>query len=92
MIVRIGTIPEYKTWRARLARWLRGMANQCDRATVVILATDNAGLKAQCIQGCTRMFLQAQAMEFAQEHADDIRSMEMAQALQEWEPGRREMQ
>lgn len=92
MIIRIGTIPEYVTIRARLARWLRLLANRLDRATVLILATDNAGLKSQCVHGCTRMFLQAQAMQFEAEHADDIRSMEMAHALQEWEPERRDLQ
>lgn len=92
MIIRIGTIPEYTTFRSRAAAWLRRMANRLDRATVIILASDNAGLKAQCVQGCTRMFLQAQAIEFANEHADDIRAMEMAHALQEWEPERRDLQ
>lgn len=92
MIIRIGTTPEYSTWRARLARWLRLAANRVDHATVVILASDNARLKAQCVDGCARMFLQEQAYEMMQEHADEIRSMEMAHALEEWEPGRRELQ
>lgn len=86
MIIRIGTIPEIWTWRGRVARWLRYWASRADRATVIVLASDNAGLKMQCVHGCTRLFLQAQAYEFAREHADDIRTMEYAQALQEWEP------
>lgn len=86
MIFRIGTIPEYYSWRAQLARWLRILANRLDAATVVILASDNAGLKAQCVQGCVRMFVQAQAVDLAREHAEEIARMEMEQALAEWEP------
>jgi hypothetical protein len=86
MIIRIGTIPEYQTWRARLARWLRRGANRIDHATVLILASDNARLKAQCVQGCTRLFLQEQAEEFMREHADEIDRVNLAEALKEWEP------
>lgn len=92
MIYRIGIFPEYTSWRARLARWLRIAANRLDQATVVILASENVGLKAQCVQGCVRMFLQAQAHEMAEQHAAEIAEMEMRQALAEWEPDERRAQ
>lgn len=92
MIIRIGTTPEYTTWRARLARWLRLAANRVDHATVVILASDNARLKAQCVDGCARMFLQEQAYEMMQEHADEIEKMNLTAALQEWDPEGERMQ
>lgn len=92
MIIRIGTIPEYTTWRARLARWLRLQANRLDRATVLVLASDNARLKAMCVHGCTQLFLQEQASEMMREHADEIERMNLAAALQEWEPDEEHLQ
>ena len=53
---------------------------------MLVLASDNARLNAMCVHGCTQLFLQEQAQEMMREHADEIEQMNLAAALQEWDP------
>ena len=92
MIIRIGIDPPYKSFRARLARWLRLLANRADGATVLILATDDVRLRTLCVRGCAELFVQKQAADYMRENAEDLAKAEMAAALEEWEPDERRVQ